>query len=178
MDHSRGGWGALRLSVGCWEQRSSCGSPARRQSRGRQAGLPPPQCHRYRQRSLDVPVKTGQNAGPTGQGITTRIASWDPGSAIATVGLNGAAAVIMPISPQLVLLPVVVNATDGSSTWPSGSGNVRVVGFALFVITGYANQGKQVDGEYITAQLSEDTWTTGSWVGTGSNTAYTEELTS
>jgi Flp pilus assembly protein TadG len=125
-----------------------------------------------------APVKTGQNAGPTAQGITTRITSWDPVSAIATVGLNGAATVIKPTSPQLVLLPVVVNATDGSSTWPSGSGNVQVVGFALFVITGYTNQGKQVNGEYITAQMSENTWTTGAWTGTGSNTAYTEELTS
>jgi Flp pilus assembly protein TadG len=124
------------------------------------------------------PVKTGQNSGPTAQGIDTRITTWDPVTAIASIAQNGSATIIKPTSPQLVLLPVVVNATDGSSTWPSGSGNVRVVGFALFIITGYSQHGKQVDGEYITAQMSQTTWTTGAWTGTGSNTAYTEELTS
>lgn len=125
-----------------------------------------------------IPVKTGQNAGPTSQGIDSRITSWDPVSAIATVGANGAATIIKPSSPQLVLLPVVVNAADGSTNWPAGSGNVKVVGFALFVITGYTQNGKQVQGEYITAQMSNTTWTTGAWTGTGLSTAYTEELTS
>ena len=38
-----------------------------------------------------LPVKTGQNTGPTSQGIDTRITSWDPISAIVQFTANGQA---------------------------------------------------------------------------------------
>jgi Flp pilus assembly protein TadG len=125
-----------------------------------------------------VPVKTGQNSGPTRQGIDQRITSWDPISAIVSFTANGQATILKPNSPQLVLLPVVVNAADGSTTWPSGSGNVRVVGFAYFVLTspGYAQNGKQVLGTFVGLQQNNPTWSTGAFNPTA-NTAYTVELT-
>jgi hypothetical protein len=49
-----------------------------------------------------------------------------------------------------VLLPVVVNAQDGSNNWPgTGSGNVQVVGFSWWIIKDYASGGKIVDAVYV-----------------------------
>jgi len=126
-----------------------------------------------------IPVKTGQNTGPTKQGIDQRITSWDPLSAIVQFTANGQATILKPNSPQLVLLPVVLNAQDGSTNWPSGSGNVRVVGFAYFVLTqpGYTQGGKQVLGTFVGLQQTNTAWSTGAF-NPGSNTAYTVELTS
>jgi Flp pilus assembly protein TadG len=125
-----------------------------------------------------LPVKSGQNSGPTKQGITQRITTWDPISAIVQFTQNGQANILKPNSPQLVILPVVVNAADGSTTWPGGSGNLRVVGFAFFVLTspGYAQNGKQVLGTFVGLQLNNTSWTTGAF-NPGANTAYTVELT-
>ena len=128
-----------------------------------------------------VPVKTGQNTGqntgPTEQGIDSRISSWDPLSAIVQLTANGQAIVLKPNSPQLVLLPVVEDMSGGS-TWPSGSGNVRVVGFAYFVLLQPAsiNGGKTVLGTFVGLQVNDSTWTTGPYTP-GANTAYTVELT-
>ena len=121
------------------------------------------------------PVKTGQNSGPTRQGIDTRITSWQSVSSIVTIGSNGTATILQPNSPQLVILPIIEDM-GGGTTFPSGSGNVRIVGFAYFVITGYSNGGKTVTGTFVTAQGVNDGWETGAWDG-GKNTAYTIELT-
>jgi Flp pilus assembly protein TadG len=124
-----------------------------------------------------VAVKTGQNTGPTKQGIDGRVTSWDPLSAIVQFTANGQAVILKPNSKQLVMLPVVTDMSGGS-TWPSGSGNVKVVGFAFFVLTqpGYTNGGKTVLGTFVGLQTNDTSWTTGAWVP-GSSTAYTVELT-
>jgi Flp pilus assembly protein TadG len=124
------------------------------------------------------PVKTGQNTGPTKQGIDNRITSWDPITAIVQFTANGQATILKPNSPQLVLLPVVEDM-NGGTTWPNGSGTVKVVGFAYFVLTqpGYAQGGKQVLGTFVGLQANNTAWSTGAW-SPGSSTAYTVELTS
>jgi Flp pilus assembly protein TadG len=125
-----------------------------------------------------VPVKTGQNTGPTAQGIDGRVTTWDTLSAIVQFTANGEATILKPNSPQLVLLPVVTDM-NGGSTWPSGSGSVKIIGFAYFVLAypGYTNGGKTVLGTFIGLQVNNDTWTTGTWTP-GSSTAYKVELTS
>ena len=125
-----------------------------------------------------IAVKTGQNSGPTKQGIDQRITSWDPITAIVSYTSNGYANILKPNSPQLVLLPVVVNAANGSTTWPNGSGNVKVVGFAYFVLTqpGYAQGGKQVLGTFVGLQTNNSSWSTGAW-NPQTSTASTIELT-
>jgi Flp pilus assembly protein TadG len=122
-------------------------------------------------------VKSGQNTGPTKQGIDSRIASWDPLSAIVQITGNGNAVILKPNSPQLVILPVV-ESLSGGTTWPGGAGQVRVVGFACFVLTqpGYADGGKSVLGTFVGLQLTDTGWTTGGFDPT-KNTAYTIELT-
>jgi hypothetical protein len=124
-----------------------------------------------------IPVKSGQNTGPTSQGIDNRITTWDPLSAIVQFTANGQATILKPSSPQLVILPVVTD-TAGGTTWPGGGGSVKVVGFAYFVLTqpGYANGGKTVLGTFVGIQAHDDSWTTGAWVP-GASTAYTVELT-
>lgn len=125
-----------------------------------------------------VPVKTGQNTGPTKSGIDGRITSWDTLNAIVQFTANGQAIILKPNSLQLVLLPVVTDMAGGT-TWPSGSGSVKVVGFAYFVLTqpGYTNGGKTVLGTFVGLQTTNSSWTTGAWVP-GANTAYTVALTS
>ena len=122
-----------------------------------------------------MPLKTGQNTGPTRQGIDTRITSWAPVSSIVTIGPNGTATILQPNSPQLVILPIIEDMTGGT-IFPSGSGQVRIVGFAYFVITGYSNGGKTVTGTFVTIGNVNDQWSTGAWDG-NKNTAYTIELT-
>jgi Flp pilus assembly protein TadG len=124
-----------------------------------------------------VGVKTGQNTGPTSQGIDTRITSWDLLSSIVQMTSNGQAVILKPNSPQLLLLPVVEDMSGGS-TWPSGSGSVKVIGFAYFVLTapGYTNGGKSVVGTFVGLQSGNTNWSTGPWTP-GSSTAFTIELT-
>ena len=122
-----------------------------------------------------IDVKTGQNSGPTRQGIDNRITSWAPVSSIVTIGPNGTATVLQPNSPQLVILPIIEDMTGGT-IFPSGSGQVRIVGFAYFVITGYSNGGKTVTGTFVTIGNVNNQWSTGAWDG-NKNTAYTIELT-
>jgi Flp pilus assembly protein TadG len=124
------------------------------------------------------PVKTGQNTGPTAQGINQRITTWEPVSAIVQFTANGQAEILKPQSPQLVLLPVVLNA-NGSKLWPQGGGNVRVVGFAYFVLEepGYTNGGKTVLGIFAGLQGPPNTtWETGAW-NPQTGTASTIQLT-
>lgn len=124
-------------------------------------------------------VKPGNNAGPTRQGIDTRITTWKPLDQIVQIGANGQATVIDPTSKQLVLIPIVEDP-DGGTDWLNGSGWVRVVGFAWFVITGppgYTNNGKTVTGVFVGL---EDVTTTGDQTGAynpNTNTDYTIGLT-
>ena len=124
-------------------------------------------------------VKPGNNAGPTRQGIDTRITTWKPLDQIVQIGANGQATVIDPTSKQLVLIPIVEDP-DGGTNWLNGSGWVRVVGFAWFVITGppgYTNNGKTVTGVFVGL---DDVTTTGDQTGVydpSLNTDYTTSLT-
>ena len=128
-----------------------------------------------------VDVKTGQNTGPTSQGIDGRVCStcWKTLSQIVTFTSGGQATILLPSSPQLLLLPVVENATNGSAVWPSGSGQVRVVGFAWFVLTqpGYTNGGKTVLGTFVGLSGPQNGWSSGAFNST-SSTATTVLLTS
>jgi large repetitive protein len=99
-----------------------------------------------------MPVKTGQNSGPTGQGLNTRIATYSAVDQIAT-SMPGGYVITTPSSPQLVRIPVVVNAADGSSIWPSGSGNLQFVGYTWAIITGYTSLGKVVNVTIIGSTL-------------------------
>jgi Flp pilus assembly protein TadG len=127
-----------------------------------------------------VDVKTGQNTGPTAQGIDGRVCStcWKTLNQIVTFTSGGQATVLLPNSPQLLLLPVV-EALDHSSTWPSGSGQVRVIGFAWFVLTspGYTNGGKTVLGTFVGLSGPQNGWSTGAF-NSQYSTATTVLLTS
>jgi len=125
-----------------------------------------------------IDTNPGNNAGPTRQGIDGRVTSWDPINAIVSFGANGQVTVLKPNSPQLIMVPIVEN-TNGSTTWPNGSGQVRVVGFAYFVLVspGYTNNGKTVNGTFVGIQNNDTTWSTGSWNG-ANNSAFTARLTS
>ena len=94
-----------------------------------------------------VSTKTGNNTGPTSQGVDNRCQTLQAPTAI--VNFTGPT-VLQPSSCQLVLLPVVEDAANGSATWPhTGSGDVRVVGFSWWVIKDYASGGKIVDAVYV-----------------------------
>jgi Flp pilus assembly protein TadG len=95
-------------------------------------------------------TKTGQNAGPTTQGVGDRCTSLQPASSIVTFTADGTPTLLQPDSCQLVLLPVVVDASTGAPTWPTtGSGDVKVVGFSWWVVTAVTQGGKEVDAVYI-----------------------------
>lgn len=96
-------------------------------------------------------TKTGQNTGPTTQGVTNRCGNiLQPATTIASFPSMGTPSILQPASCQLVLLPVVVDANTGASTWPkTGSGDVRVVGFSWWVITAVLQGGKEVDAVYV-----------------------------
>jgi hypothetical protein len=90
-----------------------------------------------------IDTKTGNNAGPTAQGLDARIASYQPVDQIAQSTDAGGYIITAPASPQLVRIPVVLNQSGGTA-WP-GSGQLHVVGYAWGVITGYTAFGAQVD---------------------------------
>jgi Flp pilus assembly protein TadG len=96
-------------------------------------------------------TKTGQNSGPTTQGVTNRCGATlqSPGT-IVSFNAAGSATLVQPGSCQLVLLPVVVDAATGASSWPkTGTGDVRVVGFSWWVISAVVGQGQEVDAVYV-----------------------------
>jgi putative Flp pilus-assembly TadE/G-like protein len=95
-------------------------------------------------------TNTGQNTGPTTQGMSDRCPQGlQPVGAIATFGA-GTVNLLDPTSCQLVLVPVVLNASDNSATWPTkGSVQVKVVGFAWFIVTAVNQGGKEVDAVYV-----------------------------
>jgi hypothetical protein len=97
-----------------------------------------------------ISTKTGNNTGPTQQGVDNRCSTLQAPSSIVSFSASGVPTVLQPSSCQLVLLPVVVDAATGASTWPTtGSGDVKVVGFSWWVIKDYANLGKIVDAMYV-----------------------------
>jgi Flp pilus assembly protein TadG len=133
-----------------------------------------------------VDTKPGKNTGPVAQGLNNRMSDgWETFSQIVQVDGNGQYTLLDPTSPQLVLVPIVLN-TDGSTTWPNGSSQVKVVGFAWFVITGCGNpskqgscansDGKDVNGTFVGLMNNSIAGTTGAW-SPGSTSASTYELT-
>ncbi len=128
-----------------------------------------------------IDVKPGQNAGPTRQGIDARITNWKPINQIVDYSDPAHARVLDSSSKQLVLIPVVEDP-NGGTNWLNGSGQIRVVGFAWFVITGppgYTANGKTVTGVFVGL---EDPATvgdqTGAWNPNGNqNLASTIALT-
>jgi hypothetical protein len=119
-----------------------------------------------------VSTKPGSNAGPTRQGLDERIHTYQPVSSIVRFDATGNAVILDEDSPQLVRIPVVENV-NGTTTWPNGSANVRIVGFAWFVITGYSDNGRRIDGVFVRAAAQGDEPTT-DW--TPGASVYTTEL--
>jgi Flp pilus assembly protein TadG len=119
-----------------------------------------------------IDTKPGNNTGPVAQGLNDRITTWKTFNQIVQVIGNGQYTLLDPSSPQLVLIPVVLN-TSGGSTWPNGAGQVKVVGFAWFVITGCGNpsiqgncqnsDGKYVNGTFVGLSDSGTSGSTGAW---------------
>jgi hypothetical protein len=108
-----------------------------------------------------VEPKTGQNAGPTRQGVGDRIPTYHPVSEIVDLADGRPARLLDEASPQLVKIPIIENV-DGTTIWPNGSGSVRVVGFAWFVITAVRENGRRVEGVFVRAQTSGAN-ATGDW---------------
>jgi hypothetical protein len=65
-----------------------------------------------------------------------------------------------------VLIPIIENQ-DGSTNWTGGSMNVRIVGFAWFVITGVTGNGQKVTvtGEFVGLTTSDPNATLGGYTG-------------
>ena len=102
--------------------------------------------------ALDQVVKTdtGQNTGPTTQGVNTRCGTLQPTGSIVSFGGMGQVTLLQPDSCQLVLLPLVEDASNGAAVWPTqGSSGVRVVGFTWWVISKVIPPGSQVDAVYL-----------------------------
>ena len=99
-----------------------------------------------------LPTETGQMAGPTGQGLTSRIGSNTDTLGSVVQMVNGQAEVIKS-SPRLVLVPIITN-TDGSTNWPNGKKNILIVGFAEFFISSYSS--KTVTGQFVQYVVNAD----------------------
>ena len=116
-----------------------------------------------------ISTDTGNNTGPTSQGINARCSSLQPPTTIASFS---PVKILQPTSCQLVLLPVVINAQNGSNNWPQqGSGQVKVVSFSWWIIKDYANGGKIVDAVYVGPAPTDPT------VNSSLLGAYTASLT-
>jgi Flp pilus assembly protein TadG len=136
-----------------------------------------------------IPTKTGNNSGKTASGLNARITAnggWKPVSSIVTFTAGGLVNVLLPNSPQLVTVPVIANP-NGTNVWPNPPNPVKVVGFAVFVITSCgsgpsysycsSSDGGQVNGTYVGMMQQESTsFISGAWDGTN-NTLYTVQMT-
>jgi hypothetical protein len=111
-------------------------------------------------------LQSGSVPGPTQQGITDRIPNFQSADQIVTIGANGTATIVNSSSKQLVLIPIIENV-DGSTNWTGGSMQVRVVGFAWFVITGVSGNGQKVTvtGEFVSIASSDGNETLGAYTG-------------
>jgi Flp pilus assembly protein TadG len=137
-----------------------------------------------------VATKTGNNSGKTASGLNTRITNnggWKATNTIVQFGSGGLANILTPNSPQLVMVPVLVNNATGGNTWPNPPGLVKVVGFAVFVITSCgpiaspsycsASDGNQVNAVFVGMQSATASgWTETGWNSTD-NSLYTVDLT-
>jgi len=122
-----------------------------------------------------LPTKSGTMAGPTRQGLDQRTGgTFQPISSIVQFEPDGGATILNENSPQLVKL-AIVESLSGSTTWPGGSGSVRVVGFGYFVISGTNSNASEVYGVFIRAQVPPTAGTTTAWDGT--STMFTVQLT-
>jgi Flp pilus assembly protein TadG len=96
-----------------------------------------------------IQTDTGQNTGPTRQGVSDRCGTLQATSSIVSFGGLGQATILQPDSCQLVLLPLLEGEYTGSATWPKkGSEGVRVVGFSWWVISKVVAPGNEVDAVY------------------------------
>ena len=119
-------------------------------------------------------VKTGNNTGPIAQGLNSRMSGgWQTFNQIVSSVGNGLYEVKDWTSKQLVVIPIVTNLQNGT-TWPQGSNDeIRVVGFAYFVITGCGNptkpgpctnsDGKYVNGTFVDLVDASTVPDTGAW---------------
>jgi Flp pilus assembly protein TadG len=96
-----------------------------------------------------IDTKSGQNTGPTTQGVGSRCGTLKPASTIVSFAANGTPTLLQPASCQLVLLPTVLDNASSLPVWPSGNGKVKVVGFSWWVITAVLQGGKEVDAVYV-----------------------------
>ncbi len=115
---------------------------------------------------------TGQNTGPTTQGVNNRCGALQAPSSIVSFGGLGQVTLLQPSNCQLVLLPVVEDALTQAPVWPTqGSRQVRVVGFSWWVISKIASQGKEVDAVYVGSANTDPS------AGGNLPPAYTTQLT-
>jgi Flp pilus assembly protein TadG len=133
-----------------------------------------------------VDTKTGDNSGPTAQGLNARITTWQTVNQIVQFNADGTTTLLEPDSPQLVLIPILTNPS-GQAQWPSGASSpMTVVGFAYFVITSCGNplnptycgnsDGKQVNGVFVSLDGTASTGTGGAYKP-NAGTAYMIGLT-
>ena len=133
-----------------------------------------------------IDVKSGNNTGPTAQGLNARITQWKSFNQIVQLVGNNTYTIIDQNSPQLVLIPVVTNLSGGT-TWPNGtSAQIKVVGFAWFVIESCGpvtnpsycknSDGGEVNGRFVNIQDSDPANNLGSY-DPNENTDYQVELT-
>jgi hypothetical protein len=133
-----------------------------------------------------VETKTGHSTGQVAQGLNDRMSGgWKSFNQIVQPDGNGHYTLLDPSSPQLVVIPVVVDM-GGGTAWPNGHSSIRIVGFAWFVITGCGNpskpgpcsnsDGKWVNGTFVSLINADPSGTTGAWDPT-KNSATALELT-
>ncbi len=87
-----------------------------------------------------LPSKPGKMNGPTDD-LSIRIGT-NTQSFLDVVQPDpngGFSKLLDPTCPRIVVMPIVVNNDDGSSNWPNGQSEVRVVAFALVYIVDWNN---------------------------------------
>jgi hypothetical protein len=109
-------------------------------------------------------LQSGSINGPTTQGIDQRIPIEKPADQIVSFDSSGNATILDPNSKQLVIIPIIENV-DGTTNWPSGSGAIRIVGFAYFVVTGYGGNGQRlwVNGVFVSINTPLQGSDAGAW---------------
>lgn len=112
-----------------------------------------------------VPTQTGNVSGPTRQGLDSRMGSNSDSfdDVFELDSATGVYTLVKPDSPRVGLIPVVENM-NGSSTWPSGTAQLRIVSYVLVYIgktsnsgnPAYTNNGKDVWVTPVRAALPSD----------------------
>jgi Flp pilus assembly protein TadG len=130
--------------------------------------------------------KTGNNTGPTSQGLMSRITTWKTFDEVVQPVGGDTYTIRDNSTRQLVLVPIVTNLSGGS-TWPHNAPyQVRVVGFAWFVIESCGdlaspsycanNDGYQVNGRFVRLQDTDPSNELGGY-DPNAGTDYQVELT-